>query len=201
MLDLGKGHAEHLIPVIDAALETAGTTYADLDAIAVSVGPGSFTGVRVGVAAARGLALALAIPAVGVSTLDALADEARGAHPGRRVLAAISAGRGQVYALLTDEDGAAVMGPEAIAEDALGEWMEKAHVLTGSGVDHGASEGHAGFIVAGRASTADIAVYATIAARRIAAGDPVPRPAPLYLRAADAKPQAGFALPLKDAAR
>src|SRR5690606_26839604 len=82
VLDLGKGHAEHLIGVIDDALKAAGTAYDDLDAIAVSVGPGSFTGVRVGVATTRGLELALKVPAVGVSTLEALEYERRDAEPG-----------------------------------------------------------------------------------------------------------------------
>jgi tRNA threonylcarbamoyl adenosine modification protein YeaZ len=68
--NLGKGHAEHLMAVIDEALSAAATTYAELELIAVAVGPGSFTGIRVGVAAARGLALALKIPSVAVTTLD-----------------------------------------------------------------------------------------------------------------------------------
>ena len=76
--DLGKGHAEHLMAVIDEALKAGGTDYAGLGAVAVSVGPGSFTGLRVGVSAARGLALALKIPAIGVTTLEALAAEASG---------------------------------------------------------------------------------------------------------------------------
>ena len=68
MLDLGKGHAEHLMAVVHDAMSAAqGSTIRDLGTIAVSVGPGSFTGVRVGVSAARGLALALKIPAVGVT--------------------------------------------------------------------------------------------------------------------------------------
>src|SRR5690606_8172147 len=96
VLDLGKGHAEHLMAVIEEALTAAGCAYTDLEAVAVSVGPGSFTGVRVGVSAARGLALALGIPAVGVSTLEALAAEARGDAP-RAVLARVEAGRGQAY--------------------------------------------------------------------------------------------------------
>src|SRR4051812_18694458 len=70
---IGRGHAERLLPIIESVLSQAGCSFHDLDRVAVTVGPGSFTGVRVGIAAARGLALALNIPAVGVGTLDALA--------------------------------------------------------------------------------------------------------------------------------
>src|SRR5690606_9789500 len=85
VIDLGKGHAEHIMAIIGEALERAGLGYDAVGAVAVSVGPGSFTGVRVGVAAARGLALALKIPAIGVSTLEALAAEARESFPGRPI--------------------------------------------------------------------------------------------------------------------
>ena len=77
--DIGKGHAEILMDVIQETLTAAAMSYPALGAIAVSVGPGSFTGVRVGVSVARGLALALKIPAAGVSTLESLAFEARAA--------------------------------------------------------------------------------------------------------------------------
>ncbi|WP_292249424.1 tRNA (adenosine(37)-N6)-threonylcarbamoyltransferase complex dimerization subunit type 1 TsaB, partial [Mesorhizobium sp.] len=103
VLDLGKGHAEHLMAVIDAALKAAGTGYAGLDAIAVSVGPGSFTGLRVGVSTARGLALALKIPAIGVTTLEALAAEAAASFPGRAVLAALDAGREEIHVAAYDK--------------------------------------------------------------------------------------------------
>src|SRR5690348_11165768 len=93
VIDIGKGHAERLIGVIDGALGQAGMTYKDLDRIGVSIGPGSFTGVRVGVATARGLALALGVPAVGVNTLEALAEEAHEKLPDRAVLAAIDGRR------------------------------------------------------------------------------------------------------------
>ena len=93
VLDIGKGHAEHLMAVIEDAMSRPGSAYADLGAIAVSVGPGSFTGVRVGVSAARGLRMALKIPAIGVTTLEALAAEARERFGARTVLSALDAGR------------------------------------------------------------------------------------------------------------
>src|SRR5262245_16487628 len=103
VLDLGKGHAEHLMAVIEAALAHGGVAYRDLDAVAVSIGPGSFTGLRVGVSTARGLALALKIPAIGVTTLEGLAAEAAATFPGRAVLAALDAGREEIHAALYDK--------------------------------------------------------------------------------------------------
>lgn len=61
---IGKGHAEHLIDIVDRALGQADITLSEVDRLAVTVGPGSFTGIRVGVAAARGFALSLQIPVV-----------------------------------------------------------------------------------------------------------------------------------------
>ena len=179
VLDLGKGHAERLMGVIDAALADAGVGYTDLDGIAVSIGPGSFTGVRVGVATARGLALALKAPAVGVSTLEALAAEARTDRP---VIARIDAGRGQAYLAAFSADGALSFGPAALS-------LDEAAAFIDATPDAAVVEGHT-------ADTADIAVYARLAAAKLAAGDVSP-PRPLYLRDADAKPQTAFALPRK----
>ena len=184
VLDLGKGHAEHLMAVIETALEEAGTAYADLGGVAVSVGPGSFTGVRVGVAAARGLALALKIPAVGVTTLEALAHEKRADNPGRPVIARIEAGRGQVYVAAFSSDGTPTFGPAALDAQAAAAFIGKA------GQD----------VVVATGRTADISAYALIGAERLAGGTPAERPKPLYLREADARPQEAFALPRKDGA-
>ncbi len=74
---MDRGHAEALIPMLEAILASASLGYSDLDAIAVTRGPGAFTGIRIGLAAARGLALASGLPVVGVTTLEAMAATAR----------------------------------------------------------------------------------------------------------------------------
>jgi tRNA threonylcarbamoyladenosine biosynthesis protein TsaB len=72
-----RGHAETLLPMIETVLREAALTPAMLDLLAVTVGPGSFTGLRIGLAAARGLALARGLPAIGVPSFDVvLAEEA-----------------------------------------------------------------------------------------------------------------------------
>jgi tRNA threonylcarbamoyladenosine biosynthesis protein TsaB len=94
-----------LLEDVDALIRQAGSRTGDLDALAVGVGPGSFTGVRIGLATARGLALALDIPVAGVSTLAALAAGASGAAP------VIDARRGQVFVL---QDEARVIRPNEL---------------------------------------------------------------------------------------
>src|SRR5687768_8070017 len=70
--DMPKGQAERIFPAIDEILARNGTAYADLGRIAVTTGPGSFTGLRIGLAAARGLGLTLEIPVIGIPTLFAI---------------------------------------------------------------------------------------------------------------------------------
>lgn len=196
--DLGKGHAEHLMAVIDEALAQAGVGYSDLGLIAVSVGPGSFTGVRVGVSAARGLSLALKIPAVGVTTLEALAAETRAALGPRTVLAALDAGRGEIHAAVYDETGVALREPavltltEAAALAASGQVAvagTAARLIAEEPVDVDKA-----FELGPTLATADIGTYARLAAAK----QPGERPKPVYLRAPDAKPQAGFVLPREE---
>jgi len=74
---MATGHAEALIPMVSTVLAQAGLAVRDLDAIAVTVGPGSFTGLRVGLAAARGYALAEDLPVIGLTTLEVVAHGAR----------------------------------------------------------------------------------------------------------------------------
>lgn len=192
--DIGKGHAERLMDVIGAALAASGKTWADLGAVAVSIGPGSFTGIRVGVSAARGLALALKVPAYGVTTLSAMAEEARDTFPGRRIVASIDARRDELYVEDHAADGTLAFGPVIVPVGrAPGLLAGNRPVLAGSGAAVIAQDADPSlFDVAGGAATADIAHYARLAASGRYVNSP---PKPLYLRGPDARPQDGFALP------
>lgn len=193
VLDLGKGHAEHLMAVIEAALERAGISYDALDRIAVAVGPGSFTGVRVGVSTARGLALALKIPAIGISTLEAVAAQARAQGGAANVLVAFETIENRLQAALFDEDGTAIVQPAIIdMEQALNLVAQYRPVIAGTAAARIIAESGTGQATAGEQASADITFYAQLAATK---GDDEEKPKPLYLREPDAKPQAGFVLP------
>ena len=103
--DTGLTHSRTLMPIVECLLRNTGLRVADLDAVAVSAGPGSFTGVRIGVSAAKGLAFAGDKPAAAVSTLAALARNA--AFADGLIVCAMDARRGQVYnALFEAREGA-----------------------------------------------------------------------------------------------
>ena len=103
----GLTHSATLLPMAEELLASTGTDKAALDAVAVACGPGSFTGVRIGVAAVKGLCWALEKPAIGVSTLEAMAWNGLAAAPGEIVCCCMDARRGQVYnALFEISDGA-----------------------------------------------------------------------------------------------
>jgi tRNA threonylcarbamoyladenosine biosynthesis protein TsaB len=124
------GHAAELMPAVVGCLEDAGIEWGDLDAIAVGVGPGMFTGLRIGVATARGLAQSLGVELRPVSSLAALAaggsdDPARnGGGPARATLAAIDARRGEVFAGLY-EGANVVWEPFVVAPEELGERLRE----------------------------------------------------------------------------
>jgi tRNA threonylcarbamoyl adenosine modification protein YeaZ len=195
--DIGKGHAEILMDVIGEALAAADIAFAGLGALAVSIGPGSFTGVRVGVSVARGLALALKIPAAGVSTLEALAFEARELTGDKPVLTVIDGGRDGIYAAVYDSFGKIAYAPLVAQLDKIAELaVDGVTVLAGSAARRVAERiPSRSFLFGPQLPTADIATYARVALERGFTGD---KPRPLYLRAPDAKPQAHFSLARKE---
>lgn len=102
--DTGLTHSRTLMPIVEHILKNTGLTVSDMDAIAVAAGPGSFTGIRIGVSAAKGLAFAADRPAVGVSTLAAMARNV--AFCDGLVVCAMDARRQQIYnALFESRDG------------------------------------------------------------------------------------------------
>jgi len=118
-----RRHAELVLPWAEALLTEAGLVRAQLDAIAVGIGPGAFTGVRLAVAMGQGLALAFDRPLIGIGTLQVLAAGAHGAQPGDSVFASIDARMGEVYAAAFRIDGdglpMAIDAPQLAAPSAV----------------------------------------------------------------------------------
>src|SRR4030088_2547816 len=107
-----RGHAEALMPLIARVIKQSGIAFASLDRIAVTTGPGSFTGLRVGLSAARGIALAAGKPVVGLTTLAAYAAPIvteNGAHP---IISAIDARHDHVYFQVVGGDGSSLIRPQ-----------------------------------------------------------------------------------------
>lgn len=168
-----RGHAEHLFPMIESVLATAGAGYGDLSRIAVCTGPGSFTGVRIGVAAARGLALGRGVPVIGISRFEALAAQAGGP------VAVCLAGRGGAVCLQCfDADGAPLSPPAMIDAAALAAALPPGCARYA---------GEAAAALGQDALVADGLPDPAVIARLAAARAPGPPPAPLYLRSADAE--------------
>lgn len=183
--EIGRGHAERLIGMIDRALNERDLSPNDITKIAVTIGPGSFTGVRVGLAAARGYATALNIPVVGISSLKALSKKN---SRGGSTLVILDAKRDQFYAELFNGTGETLEGPTLYTKgDELPEaWHHQASLaLIGTGAEAIAPHLPDATIVSTDAAPniADVALLGKSLASDISP------PKPLYLRAADAKPQ------------
>lgn len=184
--EMSRGQAERLLPLLEECLTTAGLAWADLSALAVGVGPGNFTGVRISVAAARGLALALKIPAVGVSQFEV---QLAGALQGR-YLVSLPAPQGRAY-VQAFADGKPQAAPAMLTPGEVGEGFEGLTVIGWQAAEIAAGLG----LLAsdhpywGEVEGFDLpAVIAQIAADHLSRGENLPRPAPLYVRPADAAP-------------
>ena len=171
---MARGHQERLAPLVQDMMGKAGLAFDQLDRVGVTVGPGSFTGLRVGLAFAKGLAAALDRPAIGIGLLEALAEGLPG-----RVAAVLDAKRDQVY-LQTFAEGEAQTPPRALSlSEARAELEAFAPTtLVGTG-------GELMGLTGAQIIPADHADPVAIA--RLARIKPVTPPLPLYLRAPDAR--------------
>lgn len=209
-----RGQAEHLLPAVQALMQTAGVAYGDVQAIGAVSGPGAFTGIRIALAAAKGLALAYRLPALGHTTFDVLAEEVRrslnvvpapSAEP-VLVIAAVESRRTDLFlhayslTLPTEAEGwqlSAIGAGRAVAPAQTGTWLaglprSPRVIVTGDAVERFA-ETLADIDLAGWppfsrcASLPDPAVIGFLTAARLARAAHYPAE-PVYLRAADAKP-------------
>ena len=166
--EMATGQADRLMPLLEAMLVGAGIGWRDLAVIGVGTGPGNFTGVRISVAAARGLALGLGIPAIGVTTFEAMALDTP-----RPVLVRLDARRGQVYAQVFGE----APTPARLVPEGAALVLPPGTTVLGFGED-----------ITGQPRQPLSVAIARIALQR--RGERHMRPAPFYLRGADALPPA-----------
>ena len=203
-----QGHAEALLPMVLEIVRDASVPFAALDLVAVTLGPGSFTGLRTGLAAAKGIALAHDLPIVGVTSLEAVAHAA--AHAARLaaspqsaslpITAVLETRRGSVYLQSFAADGTKLNDPCSVTlEDAVAAMPENGTVLAGDAASRivlamGISGNTENIMLIDTITGPDARIVAEIAAGRWAAGDDAgmtnnrARPlVPLYVQPPEAK--------------
>ena len=193
-------HSERLLQDVSDLLARRGLAAADLDVLVTSLGPGSFTGVRIALSAMKGLAYALGRPLVGVCGLDALARPLTGR--GAAVLTALDARKGEVYAALHASDGTRLMAPCVSDPDRFASDMAAAAPgcpVIGAGEGVLAYRGRFEAALGGRLKVADAhehairaSVIATLGLEQVAPGPGVDALEPLYLRRSEAEVKLGL---------
>ncbi len=179
---IGRGHAEQLFGMIQAAMADADLRFDAIGRFAVTIGPGSFTGIRVGIAAARGFALVTGAPTAGFSTLAVHAETAQLKAEGRPILAALPAKSDKVYAQLFSSAGDELTEPAVgSAADFAGLAADRGAILAGSGATAIAeSSPETPLKIAHEQSAPHMAGLLRLAFRGEAPTEP---PRPLYIKA------------------
>jgi tRNA threonylcarbamoyl adenosine modification protein YeaZ len=199
-ISMERGHAEALMPMVERITAGEGEAgpgmprdgMASIDRIAVTVGPGSYTGLRVGISAARALGLALGKPVVGVTTLSALAAPMVGRETGRLITAAIDARHGSVYVTVLNAEGKPVVTPRlASLRDAARAIGAGPASLVGSGAKLVAQEAWAMGLDVVVIEGSDAPDILWVARLGLLAQPQTQPPRPLYLKAPEATPQDG----------
>lgn len=185
---MARGQSEQLLPMIEAVLAEAAIAIDALDLIAVTVGPGAFTGLRIGIAAARGLALASGVPALGITSFAAVAAQVPAeARAGRTLVVALDSRRAELYLQAFGADGVPLGDGALVAPAALAHWVPPGPLLLVGDAAPALAAALPGrhVDVARGPGIADAADVARLAAAAWRPGlHPAP-PRPLYLRAPD----------------
>ena len=199
---MARGHAEALMPMVLEALAAAGLGFADLDAVGVTVGPGAFTGLRIGLSAARGIGLAAGIPVLGATTLEVVAHGVpEDQRTGASIVAVIESKRADLYVQAFGPDLTPLSEPASLLPEALADALPAGPlVLAGDGAGRAAdaitaSNGAGRVSLSASGPHPDARILAALIAARLADMSPgldeLAPPEPLYLRPPDAKRPAG----------
>ena len=183
-----RGQAEALMPMVAAVLDEAALAIDALDLIAVTVGPGAFTGVRIGIAAARGLSLASGVPALGVSSFVAAAAQAPvEERRGRPLLLALDSRRAEFFVAMFGTDDTPLMPGALLSADEIAARLPAEPLLLAGDAAAALAAALKGtdLALAKSAGAIDAADVARLAARAWRPGMRPPPPEPLYLRAPD----------------
>ena len=189
-----RGHAEALMPMVEDVMAEAEAAPGALDLIAVTVGPGTFTGLRIGLAAARSLALATGIPCIGLTTTETLAQSLTDGTADETVVAVLDSKRADIYTQSFSANDVALDEPTALAADQLPSHLADVSKKIGSCALVGDAQQTVGPMLTDAGWTAretqvispDAEVLASLAEARWNPGENLAPPAPLYLRPADA---------------
>jgi tRNA threonylcarbamoyladenosine biosynthesis protein TsaB len=179
-----RGHAEALAPMVADVLRRSGIDFAQLDRIVVTIGPGTFTGVRIGLSFARGLGLARGIPVIGIDSLSAIAANELTATP---LLVVTDARNDEIYAASFDGARKVISGPRITTPERAADDLPVNSLVIGTATRAVFAASGRGDIRASQAGDVPVAAHF---AQLAAAAMPEGMPAPLYLRTPDARPQA-----------
>lgn len=187
---LARGHAEVLMPMVQEVLAGAALDFSTLDLLAVTTGPGTFTGIRIGLAAARGLALASGLPLIGVTSLEAAAaGVAQVERTGRMLLVTIDSRRDDLFIQAFDHENRPLSPPASVASGDLARSVPAGALLIAGDAAARACDVLAAagrpVALASAVGPPDAIHVAQLARARWRPGQPEPLPQPTYLRAPD----------------
>jgi len=189
---IDRGHAEVLVPLIEATLLEAKLNYQELDLLAVTTGPGAFTGLRIGLSTARSLALACDLPLIGITNFEALANAIpKTDRRGYKILIVLETKRSDFYICLYDENLAVLIEPQTIDGPDLELLVKNVRLLiAGDAIERAlpfVAFPNVKIVESTVGSYVNPAIVAKLAEGKISSGSQINKPLPFYLKPPDVK--------------